>query len=356
MSRVLFIGDPHIRPDNGDEVDILIHEIHSICREKPVDVIVIGGDVMHYHERVFTQALNKALDFIDKMRKLATTYILVGNHDAINNSIFLSDHHWMNALKAWDNVVIVDDIVVHSNPSTDFILCPYVPPGRLIEAIETKFPREKWLNIPLIFAHQEIKGCRMGAILSEDGDEWDESYPILVSGHIHDHQRVGLNVYYPGTPLQHAFGDSDIRVVAYITLNSKEDNPTIDFLPLKNVPRKKVVHLSLDKINKLNEKLNELNDDKTKLKLKIDASNAEFSAFKQTARYKELIDNGVKIQLQRVNKGDGYVNNVSDKNDFSQILEELVKSDEDDIVKHVYNELFMEKMVIDLFDDESNDE
>jgi hypothetical protein len=31
--HILFIGDPHIKNDNGEDVDILIHEIKRICSE-----------------------------------------------------------------------------------------------------------------------------------------------------------------------------------------------------------------------------------------------------------------------------------------------------------------------------------
>lgn len=353
--NILFIGDPHIRPDNTEEVDILIHEIERVCRDasRPFDMIVIGGDVMHYHERVFTPALNKALEFIDKMRTIAPTYVLVGNHDAINNSIFLTEHHWMNALKKWENVYIVDNIIVKG----DIILCPYVPPGRLIEAIETSLPRDEWVNKKIIFAHQEIKGCRMGAIMSEHGDEWKDKYPVLISGHIHDHQKVGENVYYPGTPLQHSFGDSDVRVVTSIVINNDNDYDDIKpvFLPLR-VPVKKIVKSTLKDLTTFLSKME--NVDKN-IKVKLDTTTVEFSAFKQTTQYKDLVKQGVKFQLKPQTKK---YNNNDDENkeneendedeendnkneDFSTILKELVKNDSK-LVNDIYHELFVNELIL----------
>ena len=106
--RFLFIGDLHIKTDNSEEIDILLMEIDRVCSEEKYDNIVLGGDIMHYHERLFTQCLNKSLHFLNKLSKIAYTYVLVGNHDYVNNSEFLTENHWMNSLKTVENLKIVD--------------------------------------------------------------------------------------------------------------------------------------------------------------------------------------------------------------------------------------------------------
>jgi DNA repair exonuclease SbcCD nuclease subunit len=334
----LFIGDPHIKSDNGEAIDILLLELERICSTKRYDAIIIGGDVMHYHERLFTPALNKALTFIDRLRKIAFTYVLVGNHDAINNSIFLTDAHWMNALKSWANVKIVDNVVEEE----DILLCPYVPPSRLVEAFETACV--DWREKKVIFVHQEIKGCKMGAIVSTDGDEWESDWPVLISGHIHDHQRIGENVYYPGTPLQHAFGDSDTRVVCDISINDINDNkrtPIITFVPL-NVPTKRIVKASIDSIKNAisNKKESET------IKIKLDATPEEFGAFKKTAEYSNMIEKGIKIQLSKSDTTLKREDSSSSSLNFKVLLEKFIEDDESDTVKSLYDELILEKLVI----------
>ena len=37
--------------------------------------------------------------------------LLVGNHDYINNQQFLTNNHWMNAMKDWNNVTIIDKVI-----------------------------------------------------------------------------------------------------------------------------------------------------------------------------------------------------------------------------------------------------
>ena len=97
--KVLFIGDPHFKIDNIPEVEVFINKVTELTENKKPDFIVIAGDLLHTHERLHTIALNKAYDFIDKMRTISPTYVLVGNHDMCNNSQFLTENHWMNGLK-----------------------------------------------------------------------------------------------------------------------------------------------------------------------------------------------------------------------------------------------------------------
>jgi len=331
--KFLFIGDPHIKQDNSDEVDILIKEIERVYNEEKPDYIVVGGDVMHYHERLYTQSLNKSLEFFEKVRSLAYTYVLVGNHDYINNSEFLTENHWMNSLKNWDNIKIVDKVVNESF----YMLCPYVYPGRFVEALETEC--KEWTSKKVIFAHQEFKGCKMGAIVSTTGDEWKEDYPFVISGHIHDNQKIGNNILYPGTPLQHAFGDSDKRVLCLIEYNECNNNVDIKEIEL-NVPRKKIIKTNLTDIKKVDIKNIDENT-----KIKLDVSTEEFKLFKETSDYKELLKKGVKIQIQK-KRGNVIENENKDNkdnkenNDFIGTLKELIK-DEEELVKKLFKEIIV---------------
>lgn len=341
--RILFIGDVHIKQDNSNEIDILYMEIERIVKsfiKYKYDYIILGGDIMHYHERLFTQSLNKSLEFIKKLSELCKVYILVGNHDYINNSQFLTNNHWMNALKEWRNVTIVDNVL----EIEDIMLCPYVPPGRFIEALETK--TKEWKNKKIIFAHQEFKGCKMGAIESTEGDVWSIDNPQIISGHIHDNQKVGDNIYYPGTPLQHAFGDSDKKVLCDLYISNQDMGIEIKDINL-NVPKKYIVKTDgkniKDIISKIKDGDYSKNDDKVKLKL--DMSTDEFKLFKETKDYKELLQKGVKIQLQKKkvenNESDEKQNDKKEENiNFLNVLEKLVYDDEM-LVQKLYQEIIL---------------
>src|SRR5690606_19100290 len=62
--------------------------------------------------------------------------------------------------------------------------------------------------------HQEFLGCNLGIKKSEEGDPWDENYPLVISGHIHDYQKLAENLIYVGTPYQINFGEPHQKAVS----------------------------------------------------------------------------------------------------------------------------------------------
>lgn len=315
--NILFIGDPHFQIGNITEINIFIEKIIDIANSKKPDLIIIAGDLLHTHERLHTIPLNKAHDFINSMRKISKTYVLVGNHDYIQNQQFLTTNHWMNAMKEWSNTVIVDSVIVEYIKDKKFIFCPYVPNGRFEEALNT-LKSDKWDDATCIFAHQEFFGCKMGGIISTEGDKWDLNNPFVVSGHIHQKQILQKNIYYSGSALQHSFGDSEDNIIPFFTFFNNEYK--IDEINL-NLPRKKIVYMNIDDIDKYI--INEDSDDKIKITIKGDYN--EFKSLKKSKKYKEMIDAGLKIVfkpkkiIQPIKNDDIKINT-----DFNKILYSII--------------------------------
>lgn len=236
----------------------------------------------------------------------------------------------MNAMKDWDNVKIVDKVCSYQN----FLFVPYVPPGRFVEALET-YKEIDWKNVKCIFAHQEFYGCKMGAILSEEGDKWESNWPLVVSGHIHSRQWIGDNVYYPGAGMQHAFGESEKNVIPIITF----DNDTHAIVEHNlGLPRKKILYTDLETIGDL--KIPETGD---QIKVTVKGNYEEFKTFRKTKKYKDLSKKGVKIvyKHKKIKKSDNI--EVKNKSDFYEILNELVNRTKDDFLISDYNYVFMGK-------------
>jgi DNA repair exonuclease SbcCD nuclease subunit len=320
--KVIAIGDPHFKVENILEVNLFMDKIETLAKKETPDIIVILGDLLHTHEKIFTIALNKAYEFVRRMRDIAHTYVLVGNHDYIQNSQFLTENHWMNAMKDWDNVVIVDNTLKITKKGVKLVFVPYVPNGRFIEALDTG---EDWKDADCIFAHQEFAGCKMGAIISIEGDRWPEDYPNIVSGHIHSKQSPQPNIYYTGSAMQHAFGESDKNIIAIITFgpyNIRE----VDL----DLPRKKIVYMDMDKIEDFIPK-----ETKDQLKLTLSGNYDEFKTFKKTEKYKELTKNGTKIVFKTKKDTDIKRSNSSDTN-FRDILYRLISESENDILLEYY--------------------
>ena len=556
--NIIAIGDPHFQVSNIPEVDLFISKIYDLALEKNPDAIVILGDLLHTHEKVHTVPLNKAYEFIDKMRQISKTYVIVGNHDMCfgrdtpilmfngeakmsqdiiegdvvmgddlcerrvisvcsgrkkmygvhqsgtacdyivsenhtlvlcqvdlsgicdvkdyvivemsveeyvnsptdirrnlygiklnpdvkikdgrifiaereddifrdilgdmnatlkikryndegytmedievftyedklkavffirlvsicskievyrldedeyfgfavdensrlllgdgtvvhncNNQQFLSENHWLNGLKEWDNVKIIDKVHMEMIKDTKFVFAPYVYPSRFQEALNTL--NDNWRDAQCIFAHQEFKGCKMGAIISEEGDVWPESYPQVISGHIHSNQRPQDNVYYPGAAMQHAFGESDRNIIPCLRFVGGEiDINEVDL----GLPRKKIVYVNMDSVDEYKHEEQQKTDDK--IKLTLSGSLEEFKAFKKTKKYKKMVEDGVKVifkpkkirkekrsEGEEEKKGEDIVEEREEVN-FKEILSNIVRSQNNDLLVQAY-ELIVNK-------------
>lgn len=276
--KILIVGDIHVKTNNLDQIE----RLHQIIIEKVnkliPDFVVFLGDVLDYHEKIITPCLNKACDLIKAVSSLCKLYVLVGNHDYISNTQFLSQNHWMNALKQWNNVVIVDKVIVHGQ----YTFCPYVYPGRLVEALETN---PDYLNSKILFCHQEFRGCDMGVVVSESGDEYNtlENFKYIISGHIHDSQWLSNKVFYVGAPLQHAFSESDKRVLCLL------DNDELSEVPI-HVHEKRTLKVSIEDCIKLDIS----NSNTVSWRVVINCTPSESKSFRKTSKYKQLAKN-VKI-------------------------------------------------------------
>lgn len=324
--KILAIGDPHFRTNNISECELLHKQLINIISEQPPDLIIVLGDLLHYHERLHTTALNQAYKFINMLRNYTHTFILTGNHDFISNAQFLTDKHWMNALKEWKNVTIVDKVISFRQNNKHIILLPYVPPGRFEEALNTL--QESWKTADAIFCHQEFYGVQMGAIKSLDGDKWLLDYPYVFSGHIHDRQQLQPNLYYVGSCIQHAFGESSKKTVAL--LNFEKESINILEIPT-NLPRKKIVYIDIEDVGEFKEK----EDSRDHIKLCVKGTYEQFKGFKKTKQYKDLISQGVKIaykpqQLEKIEE------DVQENIVFDDILYKLVMKDKNSYLLKSY--------------------
>jgi DNA repair exonuclease SbcCD nuclease subunit len=320
--KVLFVGDVHVKLTNLQQIEKLEREIMEKFREKKNEIsfVVVAGDVLDDHEKILTPLLNRAYGLIKTIRKIAPVYVLVGNHDYINNQQFLTDCHWMNGMKEWKDVCIVDHPIVIKKFNKKFAFVPYVPNGKFFKALE-KIP--SWKSVECIFAHQEMKHCKMGVKISEDGDEWNDDYPMLISGHIHERQRIGTKVLYPGSVINHAFG-SDNQGITELTFEDgcemKENRIDI------NLVKK---HIHYEKISNFHE------IPKSRfvpnVKICLSGTYAEVKVFKATEHFDMLKRSNVKVsfKISKERSEERNVRPASKRDSVMQVFERLVAAEKD---------------------------
>lgn len=320
--NILCVGDPHIKVDNLHMIELLEQQLLNAIRTHHPTFVVLLGDLLHHHEKLYTLALNRAYTFIDRIRTLCPVYILVGNHDYISNQIFLGTDHWMNSLKQWENVTIVDHVLREG----DCVFLPFVPPGRFIEALDTL---PGWQSAQIIFAHQEFYGCSMNAITSNEGDKWDLSFPQVVSGHIHDRQTLQPNIYYTGSSLQHSFGETSKKSLLLI-----QDNEFVELY--LDFPRKRSIQCTLDE---LGSGVETEYDEHTRLVVK--GKFDDFKLFQKSAQYRDLVKNGSKV----VFKPEESIEIIETDTDFAVALYQGVLSKRDEVLYSVFQKVVYDKDV-----------
>lgn len=435
-SKILAIGDLHIQPDTLAEVNTFLKQLEKWLSTNPVDLIVVLGDTLHTHETVYTECLNKMLEYLKLCEKYAETEVLIGNHDYCfaentpvlmydksikysqdimlgdtlmgddnsarnvislikgsngkmydiiqnegikytvtenhilclctisefgvldktvelsvkdylnlskndqevlygyksldsknlptrikisksnqtiytgwktngnhkfllkdytvvhncNNSQFLTNAHPFAGWKKAHN--IVDTVKIRHMKDKKIVLVPYVPDGRFIEALNTVV-KEEWKSADCIFAHQLFDGAKMGPVIAKGVEKWDQNFPMLISGHIHDKQLPQKNLWYTGSSMQISFGEREDHTLSLITIPDKGDIliEEVNIHP----PMKKILYCDVSKIKEM--KIPE--EENVKLKVTLSGDSEEFKTFKKTDQYKKLLNKGVKVVFKQ---------------------------------------------------------
>jgi len=312
MSRLLAIGDIHIRMDNIEDIHLFIQKLEQVILQEKPHIIILLGDILHTHERIHTICLQYAQKVFEMCSSHVPTYVLVGNHDYISNSQFLTSQHWMTPFSRWHNLTIVDRVTPITHESHTFIACPYVPDGRLVEALNTV---DSWKTANMIFGHQTLDGVKMGAIVAEHVEAWLPEYPFLCSGHIHDKQVIQPNLYYTGTPMQHAFGEKRNKSIALFTVTDKVEYKEIEL----RVSLKRIEYMTI--ADAMSYTLHV--EPHETVRLTIRGSKEECRVFRKTSVYQQLIQKA-KVVL------DELVHDKEESSDtthtFHQVLYDAVKN------------------------------
>lgn len=324
--RCLVIGDPHFTPTNTADVDLFLAKLGPAVRRLQPDFIVCLGDLLDRHEQIHLDPLLRATQFIELLATYAPTFLLVGNHDRRNNTDFLTHDHPFTALRHCPQVYIVDqalktEVISRKDDKVrgNFLFIPYVEPGRFEEALDTLELPEladeggwRSSSIDAIFAHQEFYGVQLGARKSTLGDKWEANYPLVISGHIHDYQRLQSNIIYVGTPFQHAYSEAPNKAIMLFNFNvqaGEEAEPLEEVLTLEGleptsrvrakavriqsfVSIKRTVHLSASEVSKYQAREGE------KVKLVVTGTAEELKALNKTKIGAKLAQSGIKVSLK----------------------------------------------------------
>lgn len=321
-TKALVVGDLHFKNSNILECERFSDYVVGVAEKYKPSFIVLLGDLLHYHGLIHVPAHNILINFIERLSEISETYVIMGNHDLINHSQFLTDNHIFNPLKKWKNVTIVDTPVHKLIKGKEFIFCPYIPQGRIVEALNTLNDQDVlWEIADCIFTHYGF-----------DKEEWEDGYPNVIGGHIHTSQIIEPNIYYIGSAMQESPTESPDKylwLVDFDTNSSSNYFHSIDesfsYMKLK-VPLRGKMTVAVD-VTQIKEKIDLEMIEQYDVKIVIEGGKDEIEVFK-------------KSKLFRVMKKKGFVLSFSPSDIVKEKrLKKIQGSTFDDILYNLVDEL-----------------
>jgi len=342
IHKVFVIGDPHFKSTTLDLGRIFIEKCISQVESHKPDFICVLGDILDSHEIVRIQPHKLACEFLFRLSRIAHVFLLIGNHDYINNSQFQTDNHIFTPLKLWEaeKITIVDRALIQEVGSFTYTFCPYVPPGKFVEALDSANQDSSfdWRESKCIFAHQEIRGSYYrDFVASEHGDIWSEEFPPVISGHIHIEQTVGTNVYYVGSPMQHAFGECTTKYVWVVEFDLSISNELkIEKIDL-DMRQKRTFEINSKTVRKKEIIENLKNHD---VRLEFNGTPEEYKTFRESKDVEKLLEEG-NLKIRFVGETAVSHQHTNFRGSIKDVMGQLAKEKSVEIQK-VLSDLFSE--------------
>jgi predicted phosphodiesterase len=308
-NKILCIGDLHFSAPNIEYTNELYDCVKTYLDDsKDITTVVLLGDILDGHEKVYTQSLNRALNFIKMISESHLAYLIIGNHDYIDDNQFLTDSHPFNALKHWKNVVVVDHVIVEN----DKTFMPYVKDNKIEEALQTN---PEWIHTKYVFSHIAVNGVVYGIKEVEDSIEWKSEYPMLISGHIHDHQVLKTNVLYVGSAYQVRDGEPNDKCSLLIS------GDTLEWIKFPISPRGILnIHLPIT----------EVPDIENYSKLIIEGTVEQIKTFQISDIFTKLKESGKIVVMRKANTLNipEEINEPVQTKSLMELLQELLTDEE----------------------------
>lgn len=178
-------------------------EIIDICVQRQVHALVIAGDLFHSRKAIDITVLEAVYKRIKSVKDFPM-FIVAGNHDVSESSVKSVSIRVLSKLLT---VVTKPKIISVLNKSVGLI--PWTESAKAVAKALDTF---KESNVQHVVGHLALRSGVVGEheYIMEGGIEPSvfRDFQWVALGHYHKHQKVGDNIYYVGSPLQHTWGES----------------------------------------------------------------------------------------------------------------------------------------------------
>jgi DNA repair exonuclease SbcCD nuclease subunit len=314
MSKILFIGDPHLKITKFDLSRKFLSWIDEIIKIEKPDLVVNLGDTFDTHSVIRSEVMSEFMKHVYSVLDACPYVYLVGNHDQYkpNDSKYHALSHLKNKI---DRFTIVDE------PSTidDITYVPYIHDPNM-------FPKH---TSRICVAHQTFKGADYGDIVTKDGIDANciQGAEIIISGHIHKKQILHagrVHVLYPGSPFSQSASDID-QIKGISIIDTETFNEKFIECPL---PKWKSIDISVNESFNLSDAHSYLSSTlniKDNWVIKFTGPKAEILGYLDSKLFKSILkDKNIKVKTKFTDKEKKTVklNSIS----IDSIIEEYIDS------------------------------
>lgn len=219
MSKILFVGDPHVQPSNIEESNRLMSFVVKTSQENSCDTLILPGDLFHTHAVIRMEVLNFWTNWIAKFSEaFKEVHLIVGNHDQIGDKQREGLMSSLDSLKQMHkNVHVWDQPGLHNG--LGFV--PYTSNHESFIAATNDVYNQ---GARRMFCHQTFDGSKYdNGFYAPDGVDTKllPNFDEVVSGHIHTEQSLGM-VFYPGTAKWDSLSDANQEKGIWISEGPKK--------------------------------------------------------------------------------------------------------------------------------------
>lgn len=272
---MLLINDIHISKDNIPEFKINWNEALSICKQKKIQIMIVGGDMFQSRSAQTLDVLLAVNDaIIDAQISDIKVYLANGNHDKINQE---ATKGYCHVYGMHPNVCVIDDYITLVEEEWNFSLhiIPYFPERGSFQdklnIITSTFLSKKGLNY--LYIHQGINGALATASENELPTHIFKDFDKVFVGHYHNRFVIPDTVIeYVGASRQHNFGEDEEK--GYTVLFNEGSHV---FIKNEANIRYKTLNVNVEKVNiNLLDQIYEMNAcGRTKIKVKIHGTSSQ---------------------------------------------------------------------------------
>ncbi|MEM4601886.1 MAG: metallophosphoesterase [Desulfurococcaceae archaeon] len=200
--KLLIMGDPHIKPSNMSEAEMLLTYSYDVATKTRPDAVIILGDLFHTHLVLRLEVVCFWRYWAEKFARSFKTILLTGNHDQVSDS----GREWdMSSLTTLDSTGAV---IVYNKPLewNGVLFVPHThSESKFLESCNKS-------DCEILICHQTFDGSQYeNGFYAPDGIKQEKipnNFKYIISGHIHKQQQIG-RVWYPGTPKWDSISDAN---------------------------------------------------------------------------------------------------------------------------------------------------